>query len=154
MKLFDVSLVLRCHELKNCLIQKLWYNQKSAFSCLLTMRSHFYICVSQLFAWISILLQRVAIQKFSEALSIEIIKPYKDILPHTFQLLYEQCDYYSVIFADLRACFKNSSNSSSRSLFFGMLPTKSRWLLKDMVTPILFPFRSSQSFSWNHGSIR
>ena len=44
---------------------------------------------------------------------------------------------------DLRACFENSSNNSSRSLFFGMLPTKRRWLLKDMVTPILFPFRSS-----------
>ena len=48
---------------------------------------------------------------------------------------------------DLRACFVNSSNNSSRSLFFGMLPTKRRWLLKDMVTPILLPFRSSLSFS-------
>ena len=48
---------------------------------------------------------------------------------------------------NLRACFPNSSISSSRSLFFGMLPTKRRWLLKDMVTPIFLPLRSSESFS-------
>ena len=48
----------------------------------------------------------------------------------------------------LRACFLNSSSNSSRSLFLGMLPTKRRWLLWDMVTPILFPFCSSLSFSW------
>ena len=48
----------------------------------------------------------------------------------------------------LRACFLNSSSNSSRSLFLGMLPTKRRWLLWDMVTPILLPFCSSVSFSW------
>ena len=56
--------------------------------------------------------------------------------------------------SDLRACFKNSSNSSSRSLFFGIFPTNRRWLLKDMVTPILFPFRSSKSFSYKFKLIR
>lgn len=48
----------------------------------------------------------------------------------------------------VRACFLNSSSKSSRSLFLGMLPTKRRWLLWDMVTPILLPFCSSVSFSW------
>ncbi len=77
-----------------------------------------------------------------------IFSPFPFIL--TLQVL-----YCTVLFAsagkggrgDLRACFVNSSNNSSRSLFFGMLPTKRRWLLKDMVTPILLPFRSSLSFS-------
>ena len=47
-----------------------------------------------------------------------------------------------------RACFVNSSSSSSLSLFFGMLPTNSRWLLKDIVTPSFLPFLSSKSFNW------
>ena len=47
-----------------------------------------------------------------------------------------------------RACFVNSSKSSSRSRFLGMLPTKRRWLLNDIVTPSFFPFLSSKSFNW------
>ena len=47
-----------------------------------------------------------------------------------------------------RACLVNSSKSSSRSRFFGMLPTKRRWLLNDIVTPSFFPFLSSKSFNW------
>ena len=46
-----------------------------------------------------------------------------------------------------RACFVNSSKSSSRSRFLGMLPTKRRWLLNDIVTPSFFPFLSSKSFN-------
>jgi len=49
----------------------------------------------------------------------------------------------------LRACFENSSINSSRSLFLGILPTNSRWLLNDIVTPIFLPFRISKSFSCN-----
>ena len=52
------------------------------------------------------------------------------------------CVFYS------RACFVNSSKSSSRSRFLGMLPTKRRWLLNDIVTPSFFPFLSSKSFNW------
>lgn len=48
---------------------------------------------------------------------------------------------------NLRACLPNSSNSSSRSLFFGMFPTKSLWLLNDIVTPIFLPFFNSKSLS-------
>lgn len=49
----------------------------------------------------------------------------------------------------LRACLENSSINSSRSLFLGILPTNSRWLLNDIVTPIFLPFRISKSFSCN-----
>lgn len=49
---------------------------------------------------------------------------------------------------DLRACFVNSSINSSWSRFFGIFPTKSRWLLNEMVTPIFLPLRISKSFSW------
>lgn len=49
----------------------------------------------------------------------------------------------------LRACFENSSINSSRSLFLGILPTNSRWLLNDIVTPIFLPVRISKSFSCN-----
>lgn len=44
---------------------------------------------------------------------------------------------------DLRACLVNSSNKSSRSRFLGIFPTNNRWLLKETVTPIFFPFRIS-----------
>lgn len=44
---------------------------------------------------------------------------------------------------NLRACFANSSNNSSRSLFFGIFPTNNRWLLNDIVTPIFLPLRIS-----------
>merc|ERR1719357_715855 len=37
--------------------------------------------------------------------------------------------------------------SSSRSRFLGMLPTKRRWLLNDIVTPSFLPFLSSKSFN-------
>lgn len=50
---------------------------------------------------------------------------------------------------NLRACFTNSSKSSSRSLFLGIFPTNNRWLLNDIVTPIFLPFRISKSLSCN-----
>ena len=52
------------------------------------------------------------------------------------------------LLSDLRACFVNSSNNSSRSLFLGMLPTKRRWLFNDGRIAMLLPFRTSKPFSW------
>lgn len=53
------------------------------------------------------------------------------------------CVFIICFVHNLRACFANSSNNSSRSLFFGIFPTNNRWLLNDIVTPIFLPLRIS-----------
>lgn len=58
-------------------------------------------------------------------------------------LTYQPSSTYYEFDKDLRACLVNSSNKSSRSRFLGIFPTNNRWLLKETVTPIFFPFRIS-----------
>lgn len=129
---------LRSNYLKKLLatVRIFWNCQFGSFSNVLFLFYFFLFCGGT-YKLLEFFICNTHVKKFRNFdLALLFSRIYVAVNVHFFFLFCFSIDH-------LRACLVNSSNNSSRSLFLGIFPTNSRWLLNDIVTPIFLPFRIS-----------
>lgn len=136
--------IVVCYLRIKCFFFNFWFNPIRVCVC---FRVNFYIQIFLVFSNVRFLVefwcnQQIREEKFWDK-KFWLIWNFVRCHSKFWENFLFWCFFCGLVFIHLRAYLANSSKISSWSLFLGILPTNSRWLLNDIVTPIFLPFRIS-----------